>query len=139
MEAFTAEHYVLAVKLRRDKVSSFDEYPFSLPVVRHLETLELHPAARENTRLDPCSTSGSAPELIRLVTLQIHQRLRVYYLHQSRQLASYHLQLITGKELGTQPRSFIDLTTCIVQRSSESFFTLPIQPDYLLYNNCCAS
>jgi predicted ATPase len=44
MEAFTAEHYVLAVKLRRDKIDSFDQYPFSLPVVRHLETLELHPA-----------------------------------------------------------------------------------------------
>jgi predicted ATPase len=44
MEAFTAKHYVLSVKLRRDKVSSFDKYPFSLPVVRHLDTLELHPA-----------------------------------------------------------------------------------------------
>jgi predicted ATPase len=44
MEAFTAEHYVLAVKLRRDKIDSFDQYPFSLPVVRHLETLVLHPA-----------------------------------------------------------------------------------------------
>ncbi len=44
MEAFSAEHYVLSIKLRRDKVSSFDEYPFSLPVVRHLDTLELHPA-----------------------------------------------------------------------------------------------
>ena len=44
MEAFTAEHYVLTVKLRRDKIASFEQYPFSLPVVRHLETLELHPA-----------------------------------------------------------------------------------------------
>ena len=44
MDAFAAEHYVLAMKLRRDKVSSFDEYPFSLPAVRHLDTLELHPA-----------------------------------------------------------------------------------------------
>jgi predicted ATPase len=44
MEALAPEHYVLAVKLRRDKVNSFDEYPFSLPVVRHLDTLELHPA-----------------------------------------------------------------------------------------------
>jgi predicted ATPase len=43
MEALAAEHYVLAVKLRRDTVRSFDEYPFSLPVVRHLDTLELHP------------------------------------------------------------------------------------------------
>ena len=44
MAAFTAEHYVLAVKLRRDKIDSFEQYPFSLPVVRDLETLELHPA-----------------------------------------------------------------------------------------------
>jgi predicted ATPase len=44
MEAFAAEHYVLALKLRREKVSSFEEYPFCLPVVRHLDTLELHPA-----------------------------------------------------------------------------------------------
>jgi predicted ATPase len=44
MEAVTAEHYLLAVKLRRDKVASFDQYPFSLPVVRNLDSLELHPA-----------------------------------------------------------------------------------------------
>jgi predicted ATPase len=44
MEALAAEHYVLALKLRRHKVNSFDEYPFSLPVVRHLDTLELQPA-----------------------------------------------------------------------------------------------
>ena len=44
MEAFAAEHYVLSVKLRRDKISSFDEYPFLLPVVRHLDSLQLHPA-----------------------------------------------------------------------------------------------
>jgi predicted ATPase len=43
MRALEAEHYVLDVKLKRDKVPSFDTYPFSLPVVRHLETLELHP------------------------------------------------------------------------------------------------
>jgi len=44
MEGVMAEHYVLALKLRRDKIACFDKYPFSLPVVRHLETLELHPA-----------------------------------------------------------------------------------------------
>ncbi len=44
MKAFMAEHYVLAVKLRRDKVTSFDEYPFSLPVVRQLDALELNPS-----------------------------------------------------------------------------------------------
>jgi len=38
------DRYVREVKLRREKVSSFDAYPFSLPVVRHLEALDLHPA-----------------------------------------------------------------------------------------------
>jgi len=40
----TTDRYVREVKLRREKVSSFDAYPFSLPVVRHLEALDLHPA-----------------------------------------------------------------------------------------------
>ena len=44
MEVPKAERYVREVKLRRDKVESFDKYPFSLPVVRHLESLDLHPA-----------------------------------------------------------------------------------------------
>jgi predicted ATPase len=39
-----AEHYVLALKLKRDKVPSFDSYPWALPAIRHLQTLELHPA-----------------------------------------------------------------------------------------------
>lgn len=43
MRGLDAEHYVLDVILRRDKVASFDQYPFSLPVVRELRTLELHP------------------------------------------------------------------------------------------------
>jgi predicted ATPase len=37
MEAFTAEHYVLAVKLRRDKIASFEQYPFSLSEIEHLD------------------------------------------------------------------------------------------------------
>lgn len=43
MSTLEAEHYILAVKLKRDKVPSFEQYPFSLPVIRHLSTLELHP------------------------------------------------------------------------------------------------
>lgn len=37
-------HYLLEVKLKRDQISGFDQYPFSLPAVRHLDTLKLHPA-----------------------------------------------------------------------------------------------
>ena len=44
MDAPAINHYVREVKLRRDQVTSFDQYPFSLPVVRDLESLELHPA-----------------------------------------------------------------------------------------------
>jgi predicted ATPase len=36
-------HFAARVTLLRDKVPSFDEYPFSLPVVRTLESIELHP------------------------------------------------------------------------------------------------
>lgn len=43
MRAIDAEHYLLELRLKREKVPSFDEYPFSLPVVRHLHALQLHP------------------------------------------------------------------------------------------------
>ena len=42
--AFEASRYLLEVQLRRETVPSFDRYPFSLPVARHLDRLELHPA-----------------------------------------------------------------------------------------------
>ena len=44
MDASISEQYVRAIKLRRDKIASYDGYPFSLPVVRDLDTLDLHPA-----------------------------------------------------------------------------------------------
>jgi predicted ATPase len=36
-------HYVRAVCLLRDKVPSFEAYPFCLPAIRHLDRLSLHP------------------------------------------------------------------------------------------------
>ncbi len=38
------EHFLLQVELRRDKVLSFAEYPFSLPVVKTLKQFKLHPS-----------------------------------------------------------------------------------------------
>ncbi|MBS2024000.1 MAG: AAA family ATPase [Deltaproteobacteria bacterium] len=35
--------FVRSVELVRDKVASFDRYPFNIPAVRHLSALELHP------------------------------------------------------------------------------------------------
>ena len=44
MRALDAEHYVMDVRLRRERVPSFAHYPFALPVLRNFDTLELHPA-----------------------------------------------------------------------------------------------
>lgn len=37
------KHFAARVTLLRDKVPTFDSYPFSLPVVRTLESIDLHP------------------------------------------------------------------------------------------------
>ena len=65
-------HYLLEMQLLRDKVSSFDEYPFSLPVVRSFDRLEFHPAVTfiigengsgKSTLLEAIATSwGFNPE-----------------------------------------------------------------------------
>jgi predicted ATPase len=43
-KAIESSHYLLEVRLERDKVPSFDEYPFVLPAVRNLHSLVPHPA-----------------------------------------------------------------------------------------------
>jgi predicted ATPase len=43
MSSLDATHYLLSLKLLRDKVPSFEQYPFNLEVIRHLDTLEFHP------------------------------------------------------------------------------------------------
>jgi predicted ATPase len=43
LKSFDAEHYVLALRLKRDKVPSFDAFPYCLPALRRLHSLELHP------------------------------------------------------------------------------------------------
>ena len=35
--------FIAAIRLEREKVSDFGEYPFCIPAVRHLQRLELHP------------------------------------------------------------------------------------------------
>ncbi|MFC4310736.1 AAA family ATPase [Steroidobacter flavus] len=38
------DQFIHEIKLRRERVESFDQYPFSLPAVRNFQTLPLHPA-----------------------------------------------------------------------------------------------
>ena len=44
MRALDSKHYLLDVTLLRDTVASFDRYPFSLPAVKTLDRLHLHPS-----------------------------------------------------------------------------------------------
>ena len=44
MRARGREPFISEVELRRDRVPSFDAYPFDLPAVRGLRRLRLHPA-----------------------------------------------------------------------------------------------
>ena len=44
VKALDSRHYLVELQLLRDKVPSFSQYPFCLPAVRSLDSLELHPA-----------------------------------------------------------------------------------------------
>jgi predicted ATPase len=44
VRAIDAEHYILEVRLLHEKVQSFEQYPFSLPAVKKLDSIHLHPA-----------------------------------------------------------------------------------------------
>lgn len=43
-EPIIARTFLNAVRLERDLVSNFEQYPFSVPAIRHLDRLEFHPA-----------------------------------------------------------------------------------------------
>lgn len=38
-----SSQYIRQISLRRDAIDDFNRYPFSLPAVRHLDTIKLHP------------------------------------------------------------------------------------------------
>ena len=43
MNTLSATHYLLSVELLRDKVESFNQFPFSLDVIQQLDTIKFHP------------------------------------------------------------------------------------------------
>lgn len=43
MNLLNTEHYLRSIKILQDKIDCFNQYPFSLPIFRNLETLEFHP------------------------------------------------------------------------------------------------
>ena len=44
MRTVDAKHYLIRLRLERDKVESFDAYPYCLPALRNLTELTFHPA-----------------------------------------------------------------------------------------------
>jgi predicted ATPase len=44
VKSIDAHHYLVSVELLRDQVESFSDYPFSLPAVRNLEQVSMHPS-----------------------------------------------------------------------------------------------
>ena len=72
MSTIYKEHYLISAELRRDKVQSFDNFPFYIPSVQHLEKLTFHPAvtflvgengAGKSTLLEAIATAwGFNPE-----------------------------------------------------------------------------
>lgn len=68
-----SSQYISRVSLRRDIVASFDRYPFSLPAVRSLEALDLHPrvtffigenGSGKSTLLEAIAVSTHSPILM---------------------------------------------------------------------------
>ena len=44
MDPIIKKTFLQAVRLERESIKNFDQYPFSIPAVRHLKRLEFHPA-----------------------------------------------------------------------------------------------
>ena len=44
MKSQKMNQFIRSVKLNRDKVENFDEYPFSLPIIKNLDKIEFHPS-----------------------------------------------------------------------------------------------
>jgi predicted ATPase len=92
VKAIDASHYLLEMQLLREKIPSFDEYPFSLPVIRNLEKLAFYPAVTfiigengtgKSTLLEAIATAwGFNPEggskNFRFSTRKTHSNLNDY-------------------------------------------------------------
>lgn len=44
MKGFEANQFVLSIALKKDKIESFENYPFCLPIIKNLGEIKLHPA-----------------------------------------------------------------------------------------------
>lgn len=43
MNSAFSEQFLREISLKKEKISSYDEYPFSLPIVKNLDKIEFHP------------------------------------------------------------------------------------------------
>ncbi|MHC1726071.1 MAG: AAA family ATPase [Syntrophobacteraceae bacterium] len=129
--------YLSQIRLNRGDVPSFDHYPFSLPAVRHLETLEFHPqvtfligenGSGKSTLLEAISVSlGFNPEggtrNFRFGTRESHSEL-----HQCIRLAKGFKRPRDG--FFFRAESFFNVATEIERLDSEPSFGPPLIESY---------
>lgn len=130
-------HYLLNAKLLREKVPSFEEYPFNLEVVRNFESLEFHPkvtfiigenGSGKSTLLEAIATAwGFNPEggtkNFNFTTRSSHSNLHEYF-----RLAKSFRKAKDGFFLRAE--SFYNVASNIDQLDEEPGFGPPIKNSY---------
>lgn len=130
-------HYLLSAKLLREKVPSFEEYPFNLEVVRNFESLEFHPkvtfiigenGSGKSTLLEAIATAwGFNPEggtkNFNFATRSSHSNLHEYF-----RLAKSFRKAKDGFFLRAE--SFYNVASNIDQLDEEPAFGPPIKNSY---------
>ncbi|HTF98850.1 MAG TPA: AAA family ATPase [Cellvibrio sp.] len=130
-------HYLLSAKLLREKVPSFEEYPFNLEVVRNFESLEFHPkvtfiigenGSGKSTLLEAIATAwGFNPEggtkNFNFATRSSHS-----YLHEYFRLVKSFRKAKDGFFLRAE--SFYNVASNIDQLDEEPAFGPPIKNSY---------
>lgn len=133
MKVLDAQHFLIRLELRRDGVPGFDRYPFSLPAVRGLRSLELHPkvtyfvgenGSGKSTLLEAVAVaSGLNPEG--------GSRNFAFSTRASHSPLHRHLRLVQGlhrprDRFFLRAESFFNLSTEIEHLDSEPSFGPPV-------------
>lgn len=137
MNFLETNHYLLSAKLLREKVPSFDHYPFNLDVVRNFDLLEFHPkvtfiigenGSGKSTLLEAIATAwGFNPEggtkNFNFSTRSSHSNLHQYF-----RLAKSYKKAKDGFFLRAE--SFYNVASNIDQLDEEPGFGPPIKNSY---------
>jgi predicted ATPase len=137
LRSIDAEHYVLALKLKRERVPSFDVFPYSLAMLRHLESLELHPSVTfivgengsgKSTLLEAVAIAAGFNAEGGTKNFRFHTRRSHSSLHECLTLVKSFARARDGFFLRAE--SFFNLATEIEHLDAEPSFGPPIIDSY---------